>query len=209
MNAPTKTLLYLATTNKHKLNEFSQMLSPKGVRLKGMEGMGLADIPEDGHSFAENAMFKAKTLFDKIGEPTLADDSGLEVDALNGAPGIYSARYANAVQNSDKANRQKLLEAMKAVPDRKRRAHFVCALAYCTKDHHAIFEGRLHGTIIHREQGEGGFGYDCIFQADGEKLTLAEIPQERKNQISHRCKALDAFCAYFENTTNSLDAKVS
>ena len=194
-------LLYIATNNTHKLQEFSQLLSPLGFVLKSSADLGLTDIPEEGHTFAENALQKAQTVFKACGQPTLADDSGLEVDALAGAPGIYSARYAQAHNNQDQANRSKLLDELAGLPRDKRRAHFRCALAFCAQGMQEIFEGRLSGHITSKERGKGGFGYDPLFKADEYDLTLAEIPQDVKNAISHRRQALDAFIKYYENTS--------
>ena len=201
MSAENPCLLYIATNNAHKLKEFSQLLSPHGFVLKSAADLGLKDIPEEGQSFSENALQKAQTVFRACGLPTLADDSGLEVDALNGAPGIYSARYAGTDNNQDQANRHKLLKELQGLPKEQRSAHFRCALAFCAPNTQEIFEGRLSGHITLEERGAGGFGYDMLFQADGQNVTLAEIPQNAKNAISHRRKALNAFLNYYENTS--------
>ncbi|MDP7040221.1 MAG: RdgB/HAM1 family non-canonical purine NTP pyrophosphatase [Myxococcota bacterium] len=201
MSAKKTSLLYIATNNAHKLKEFSQLLSPHGFVLKSAADLGLNDIPEEGHSFAENALQKAHTVFHACGLPTLADDSGLEVDALDGAPGIYSARYAGTHDNQDQANRHKLLRELQGLPKEQRSAHFRCALAFCADNTQEIFEGRLSGHITLEERGAGGFGYDMLFQADGQNVTLAEISQDAKNAISHRRKALNAFLNYYENTS--------
>ena len=201
MSQQTSSLLYIATTNQHKLKEFSQLLEPGGFELKGIGELQIGEIVEDGNSFTENALIKARTVFIHSEKPTLADDSGLEVKALDGAPGIYSARYAQAESAIDAANRQKLLTELANVPEGQRQARFRCALAYCADGVEKVFEGKLDGRIDLRERGDGGFGYDPIFIADGYDKTLAEISQDEKNSISHRSMALNKLLKYFEATT--------
>ena len=203
MSQQTSSLLYIATTNQHKLKEFSQLLEPGGFELKGIGELQIGEIIEDGNSFTENALIKARTVFIHSEKPTLADDSGLEVKALDGAPGIYSARYAQAESAIDAANRQKLLTELANVPEGQRQARFRCALAYCADGVEKVFEGKLDGRIDLRERGDGGFGYDPIFIADGYNKTLAEISQDEKNSISHRSMALNKLLKYFEATTTS------
>tara|TARA_Y100001934_G_scaffold280120_1_gene385888 strand:+ start:1057 stop:1674 length:618 start_codon:yes stop_codon:yes gene_type:complete len=203
MSEQASSLLYVATTNQHKLKEFSQLLEPGGFELKGIGELQIGEIIEDGNSFTENALIKARTVFIHSEKPTLADDSGLEVKALDGAPGIYSARYAQAESAIDAANRQKLLTELANVPEGQRQARFRCALAYCADGVEKVFEGKLDGRIDLRERGDGGFGYDPIFIADGYDKTLAEISQDEKNSISHRRMALNKLLKYFEATTTS------
>jgi len=203
MSEQASSLLYIATTNQHKLKEFCQLLEPGGFELKGISELQIGEIVEDGNSFTENALIKARTVFIHSEKPTLADDSGLEVKALDGAPGIYSARYARAESAIDAANRQKLLTELANVPEGQRQARFRCALAYCADGVEKVFEGKLDGRIDLRERGDGGFGYDPIFIADGYDKTLAEISQDEKNSISHRSMALNKLLKYFESTTTS------
>ena len=202
MSQQKRDLLYIATTNQHKLKEFAQLLEPRGFVLKDIAELRIDEIVEDGNSFTENALIKARTVFIHSQEPTLADDSGLEVKALGGAPGIYSARYAQAESAVDAANRQKLLTELANVPEGQRQARFRCALAYCADGVEKVFEGKLDGRIDIRERGNGGFGYDPIFIADEYDKTLAEISQDEKNKISHRRMALNKLLSYFEDTIN-------
>ena len=181
----------IASTNQGKLKEFKELMFDLPVEVKSLKDYpDIADIEEDGSTFAENAFIKAKTVYEKTGCICIADDSGLEVDALNGAPGIYSARYAGEEKN-DQANNEKLLEAMKNVPIEKRGAQFHCAIvAIDTKGNRYDAEGIVRGTILHRPQGENGFGYDPLFYVDEFDCTTAELSMEQKNKISHRGKAV-------------------
>lgn len=183
----------LATGNQDKVREISQILSDAPIEL-----VSLAEFPdvtpaeEDGRSFEENALKKAIGVWQQTGLASLADDSGLEVDALGGEPGVRSARFAGeAASYAD--NNRKLLEKLRSVPAGKRKAAFVCVAALMTpKGKMIIQRGEVRGRIIEEYRGEGGFGYDPIFYLPGEKKTMAELGQEEKNRISHRAQAFNA-----------------
>jgi len=178
--------LVLASRNAHKVRELGALLAPNDV-LALPEGIELP--PEDGDTYAENALVKARAGARNTGRPTLGEDSGIEVRALDGAPGIRSARYAGE-EATDGQNLDKLLRAAEGLDDRA--AAYVCALAFVAPGgEEVLFEGRCEGVLAERPRGEGGFGYDPIFEpadaAPGQ--TMAELPPERKNAISHRGRA--------------------
>lgn len=179
--------LILASGNKGKIAEFQSLLSGLGIQVRSMkEYPEIGEIVEDGNSFAENAMKKACAVCHATGKPALADDSGLMVDYLHGAPGIYSARFAGEDHN-DAANNAKLLELMHSVADHQRGAQFVCAIAIALPDGRTFHvEGVCRGTILHALRGEGGFGYDPLFYVEALDKTFAELSMEEKNAISHR-----------------------
>jgi XTP/dITP diphosphohydrolase len=183
--------LLVATRNLGKLKEIRALLAPLQVTVRGLADFPeLPEIVEDGLTFAANAEKKAATIARLTGCPTLADDSGLEVAALGGAPGIHSARYAGA-DADDAANNRKLLAALAELPPRQRAAAFVCVMALCAPDGSCrTFAGRLEGEIIDKARGTEGFGYDPLFVVAGQQRTLAEIPLAEKNRISHRAQAL-------------------
>lgn len=184
--------IVLATGNKGKVAELSQMLSPYQYQVIPQTELGVTDADETGLTFVENAILKARHAALVTGLPAIADDSGLAVDALDGAPGIYSARYAGEGA-TDKRNIEKLLHAMQTVAPDKRTAQFHCVLVYLR---HAedptplICHGVWQGTICDAPQGEQGFGYDPVFWVDSEHCTAAQLSRERKQQLSHRGKAL-------------------
>lgn len=183
----------IATGNKHKLEEISEMLKDFSIQVKSMVDMGLdgLEIEEIGTTFEENAMIKAETVCKKTGLMALADDSGLEVDALNGAPGIYSARYAGE-QGNDEANNVKLLEALEDVPLENRQARFVCALAAVFPDGRKIVvRGTVEGYIDFEEKGTHGFGYDPLFLIPAYQQTFGELGPVIKNSMSHRGRAIE------------------
>ena len=189
--------ILIATTNKHKIKEIAAIFSEAG--LEGWEMISLDAFldyqpPEEtGKTFAENAMIKALAAAKMSGLLTLADDSGLAVAALNGEPGVYSARYADlpGKTHNDAANRRKLLEQMASVPDGERQASFVCAAALATPEQEAFFlEGRCEGEIIREERGANGFGYDSLFYLPQLAKTMAELDEEQKNVLSHRGVAM-------------------
>jgi XTP/dITP diphosphohydrolase len=162
-----------------------------------VEFLGLDQFPdcpraeETGKTYAENALIKAQTAAYHTGTWALADDSGLEVDALGGQPGIFSARYAGP-ESTYADNTRKLLEELKGVPDGKRTARFVCSIALVSNNNRAYFtEGRVEGRIINESKGQNGFGYDPVFLLPGPGLTMAQLPPEEKNKISHRTLALN------------------
>lgn len=184
--------LVLATGNRGKLAEIIEILAPLGIDVVPQSEFAVPEIEETGLSFVENAILKARNAASHCGLPALADDSGLEVDALQGAPGIYSSRYAGEDGN-DQANNQLLLERLVGVPDENRSARFQCVIAFLRRPDdpvplicHAGWEGR----IVNQPRGEHGFGYDPLFAADGMQRTSAELSAEEKNRISHRGQAL-------------------
>lgn len=192
-----RTPLVLASNNPGKIREISEMLEDR-LPVISMADAGFRDeILENGTTFEENAVIKARTVAAATGFITLADDSGLEVDALDGAPGVYSARFAGDAHDSD-ANNALLIEKMKNVPTEDRTAQFVCAMALCYPDGTTITErGTCPGVITYMPRGEGGFGYDPYFEyMTGE--TFAEMSEEEKNQISHRARALQAMLPHLE-----------
>lgn len=181
--------LVLATGNAYKVKEIRQLLNVPGLEL-----LTLADIPEapdvveDGDTFEANAIKKAVALARHAGLPALADDSGLEVDALDGAPGVYSARYAGPEQD-DRANLDRLLEALREREDRAGR--FRCVIAYAEPDGETrTVEGACEGAIAREPRGDGGFGYDPVFVPDGYDRTFAEMSADEKHALSHRGRAL-------------------
>ncbi len=184
----TQTIL-LATRNKHKVEEIQHIWTNLPLRLLSLEDFPeIPEIEETGATLEENALLKAKTVFHHTRLLTIADDSGLEVDFLEGAPGVYSARYAGPAHDYA-ANNRKLLDALKDADDSQRRARFRCAAAIVGEDIEATVEGVVHGRIIRELRGQRGFGYDPLFVPDGYKQTFAELGESIKNQISHRSRA--------------------
>jgi XTP/dITP diphosphohydrolase len=184
--------LCLASGNAGKIRELESMLNDLGITIRAQTELGVVEVPEAGTTFVENAIIKARNASLCTGLPTLADDSGLEVDALNGAPGIYSARYAGQGAN-DKLNVEKLLNALSAVPDEKRTARFQCVivlLRHAQDPTPMICQGTWEGLITRSASGRGGFGYDPVFYVPDEGCTAAQLSAERKNQLSHRGQAL-------------------
>ena len=183
--------LLIASGNKHKVEEIRAILAaPDREFLSLGDVPSLPEVVEDGATFAENALKKARALSDATGLWALGDDSGLEVDALDGAPGIYSARYAG-IHGDDAANNRKLLAALHG--NTNRGAQFHCAIALAAPDgRHWIVDGICRGTLLAELRGTGGFGYDPLFVPDGDKRTFAELPPSEKNAISHRFRALHA-----------------
>jgi XTP/dITP diphosphohydrolase len=182
--------LVIATKNKGKLTEFKRMLGEWPVEILSLLDFPKINIIENGSSFEENAIIKAKTVCEATGHAALADDSGLEVDALGGRPGIYTARYAGP-NATDEENIKKLLSEMKDIPWEKRQARFVCSLALYFPDGKVhVANGYLEGIIDLEPKGDGGFGYDPVFYLPTYGKTIAQIPKDEKNKISHRAKAL-------------------
>ena len=179
----------IATNNAHKLHEIRDILENDRRKFVSMKEAGIATDPEEtGTTFEENALIKARAACKASGLPALADDSGLEVDALNGEPGIYSARYC---EGSDQDRVDFLLKKMENVPDESRGAQFVSAIACVYPDGTEFaIRGICRGVILHENHGEGGFGYDPVFWVPEEKESFSSMAQERKNQISHRANAL-------------------
>lgn len=185
-----------ATNNSHKLNEIKEILKDRGIEVISLAEAGLdIEIEENGNSFIENALIKARAVFHLTGEAAIADDSGLEVDALRGQPGVKSARYSGQTgMDKDHKNNEKLKEALKDIPVDMRRARFCSAIAAVFLDGKEITaEGYVYGEIGYKEKGEHGFGYDPLFIVDGYGRTMAELDSEEKNNISHRANALKEF----------------
>ena len=183
--------LVVATRNAGKLKEIRRLLESHGVSVLGLEGFpGAPDVVEDGRTFAENAIKKAEAVAQFTGLACLADDSGLVVDALQGRPGVHSARFSGD-DADDRSNNRKLLDEMAAVPASRRQASFRCLMALCLPTQPPrLFEGRVNGQILEREQGDGGFGYDPLFWLPEHNCTMAELPLDIKNEISHRGQAM-------------------
>ena len=201
----------LATRNAHKVSEFREILAPLGFDVVTISELApeAPDVDEVGETFLDNAVLKAAAAWMLTGRPALADDSGLCVDALGGAPGLYSARWSGG---GDEANNQKLLTELNGVADEHRTAHYMCAIAYVTsskavanvsvpgvhRTHRYLpegavlveAEGRVHGRILHARNGSGGFGYDPLFYVPRFDATFAEVPSAEKHAISHRGVAL-------------------
>jgi XTP/dITP diphosphohydrolase len=180
----------LASRNQGKIREIQAMLVDLGISLFSLKDYPeIPEIVEDGKSFLENALKKGRTVAEATGEIVLADDSGLEVDALRGAPGIYSARYAGN-DADDLQNNRKLLHDLKGVPAANRGAAFRCVLVlYLPDGRYEAFEGRWEGRIAEAPVGKGGFGYDPLFFLPGEGMTVAQLSPEVKNRVSHRAQA--------------------
>lgn len=191
-------VLIIATRNQGKAREFTEMLAPKGITIKTLADFpNVPDIQETGSSFEENATIKAKTIADHTQLPVLADDSGLEVAALNGEPGIYSARYAG--DHDDAANNAKLLANLKDVPADKRQATFHTTLVLLKPDGvKLVVDGEVHGEILTAPRGENGFGYDPLFYIASKSKTMAEMSDYEKNAISHRGRATQKMMTQFD-----------
>lgn len=184
--------LVIATKNAGKAREYRKMLMPHGIEVKTLADFKPIRINENGRSFEENATIKARTVLNILDIPVMADDSGLVVDALNGAPGIYSARYAG--DHDDVANNKKLLQALAGVPAEQRTAHFhTTIVALKPNGAKLVANGRVDGQILQEGRGENGFGYDPLFYVPSLHKTLAQLTADQKNQISHRGRALRQF----------------
>jgi XTP/dITP diphosphohydrolase len=184
------TKLVFATRNRHKVAELRALVAPLGFEVLSLDEVAVPDVVEDAPIFAGNAEKKARATFAATGLASLADDSGLEVDALDGAPGVRSARYAG--EHDDAANNAKLLRELAAVSDEKRTARFRCALAFLDARGLVTADGTCEGRIAHERRGAGGFGYDPLFLVEGGARTMAELSPEEKNRVSHRGRALRA-----------------
>lgn len=192
--------IVLATGNQGKLREFAQLLAPLSINVVTQAEMGVTEVAETGLSFVENAIIKARNACAQTGLPAIADDSGLEVDALLGAPGIYSSRYAGE-NASDADNIDALLTALQDVPDTERQARFQCVLVFMR---HAddptplICQGTWHGQILTDPAGEGGFGYDPVFFVAETDCSAAELSAQQKHAVSHRGQAMRRFIEEFQ-----------
>jgi XTP/dITP diphosphohydrolase len=190
MNQPKRWVI--ASSNRGKLREFGELLGDSGIEFVTQGEMGVADADETGLTFVENALLKARKAARETGLPALGDDSGLCVDVLGGAPGLYSARYAGEHGNAQ-GNIDKLLDALTDVPDAQRTAHFyavIVLLRHADDPQPLIAEGVWHGRVLHERRGEGGFGYDPVFLDPEQGLSAAELDPGLKNRISHRGRAL-------------------
>ena len=183
--------LVLATRNQGKVKEMRRLMQAHPeIEIISVADFDIGDVEESGATFEENALLKAETIARATGLAAMADDSGLCVDALDGAPGIYSARWSG-VHGDDAANIEKLLAQMEKIDDRS--AQFVCVIALCSPDgRHLLIRGELEGSVRRSRAGNNGFGYDPIFEPNGMNVTLAEVSPEKKDEISHRGKALRA-----------------
>jgi XTP/dITP diphosphohydrolase len=188
--------LIFATNNEHKLREIKLIIGEK-VNLLSLKDINcVEDIPETGLTLDANASQKSHYIFNKYGKNCFADDTGLEIDVLNGEPGVYSARYAGEEKNSEK-NMQKVLEKLKGKENRK--ARFRTVISLIIKGEEILFEGVVEGRITEKPAGTHGFGYDPIFVPDGFEQTFAELGDDVKNKISHRAKAVEKLAEYLKS----------
>ncbi len=191
--------LYFATHNAHKLDEARAILGD-AIDLQSLNALDIwGELPETGHTLRDNALQKARFLVRHYGVNCFADDTGLEVDALGGEPGVYSARYAGEPANSER-NRQKLLEHLRGIDNR--RARFRTVVALIIDGEEMTFEGTVEGKIIDTERGESGFGYDRLFMPDGTNKTFAQMTADEKNAISHRARAMMQMKEYLQKIRN-------
>ncbi len=191
--------IVLASSNQGKVREINQLLAGLDLQVQPQTGFGVPDIDETGLTFVENAILKARNAAQHTGLPAIADDSGIEVDALRGEPGIYSARYAG-VGASDQANLEKLLRELGDLPEEKRTARFQCLMVYmrhATDPTPLICQGTWEGRILFEPRGENGFGYDPVFYVPTHNCSSAELPADIKNSLSHRGQALRKLLAAF------------
>ena len=189
--------LVFATNNAHKLDEIRAILGSKVEVLSLKDIRCDADIPETADTLEGNAALKAEYIYRHYGLDCFADDTGLEVEALNGAPGVYSARYAGGDGHDSEANMKKLLSELKGIANRN--ARFRTAICLIESGEKRLFEGIVNGSIIEEKRGDSGFGYDPIFVPEGYTETFAEMGNEEKNKISHRARAVEQLCKYLNN----------
>ena len=188
----------LATGNAGKLSEMTDILKPHGWDVKSQSHFFDSEVDETGLTFIENAILKARYASEKTGLPAIADDSGIEVSALQGRPGIYSARYSQDIcgdATNDETNLQKVLDELKGLPEEERQASYYCAMVYVEHANDPIpivGLGRWYGQILTDKRGDGGFGYDPIFWVEEFNKSAAELPKSQKNQVSHRAQALNS-----------------
>ena len=189
--------IFIATGNEHKVYEFRKMLEPLGYTIRSLNDLDdEVEIIENGTTFSENALIKAKTVSDKFSIPCIADDSGLEIDCLNKEPGIYSARYLGYDTDYDTKNND-LIRRTNEHDDRT--ARFVCAIALCIPNEaDQVFLGTVEGEVAYAIKGDNGFGYDPIFYYPPDGKNLAEVSDEMKNAVSHRGKAIEQLVEYLE-----------
>ena len=198
--------IILATHNRGKMKEMSSILAHLPVTLLTLDDFPqIGEIPETGETLKENAFIKAETVHQKTGLPALADDTGLEVDALDGAPGVHSSRYDGETATFED-NCRKMMQEMDGIPAEERTARFHTVIAFVSDSGNEWTEGMVEGRILEKKRGDGGFGYDPLFYYPPLKKTFAELNSEQKNNISHRGKALRNFCQILEKrilTNNS------
>ena len=198
--------IVLATHNRGKMKEMSSILAHLPVKLLTLDDFPqIGEIPETGETLKENAFIKAETVHQKTGLPALADDTGLEVVALDGAPGVHSSRYDGETATFED-NCRKMLQEMDGIPAEERTARFHTVIAFVSNSGNEWTEGMVEGRILENKRGDGGFGYDPLFYYPPLKKTFAELNSEQKNNISHRGKALRNFCQILEKrilTNNS------
>ncbi|MBM6940186.1 XTP/dITP diphosphatase [Limosilactobacillus coleohominis] len=188
--------IVITTNNAGKAREYGEMLSPLGINVKTLADFPHFAIDENGQTFQENALIKARTSVKQLGLPVMADDSGLMVDALDGAPGVHSARYAG--DHDDQANNRKLLRELSGVDDLYRTAHFHTTIVGLKPNgDQLVAEGRVDGHILRNPQGSNGFGYDPLFYVDELGCAMATLTDEQKNAVSHRGRALRNFMEQF------------
>jgi XTP/dITP diphosphohydrolase len=196
--AHTGESIVLASNNAGKVREIKELLETERINVIPQGELGVAEVEETGLTFVENAIIKARNAARHSGLAAIADDSGIEVDALQGEPGIYSARYAGAGA-SDAENLEKLIEALRGTPDLQRSARFQCLMVYMRHGEDptpVICQGTWEGSILRAPRGDKGFGYDPVFYVPGEDCSAAELPAMTKNKLSHRGQALRALVAY-------------
>lgn len=190
--------IVFASHNEGKIKEIKKLLAPYGIKVKSALDMNLPDVEETGKTFEENSLLKSRTIAKLVNMPCLADDSGLCVDALNGAPGVYSARYAPN-RDFDKGM-EKLLAEMEKSPNKSRNAHFSCVISLAWPDgQYKVFAGQVDGKIALHKMGVGGFGYDQLFVPEGFTSSFAQMSQEEKNKISHRGRAVEKLKDFLNN----------
>jgi|TARA_R100000005_G_scaffold85934_1_gene54585 XTP/dITP diphosphohydrolase len=190
----------LASGNAGKLAELSRILAPLGLTLRAQSEFGVVEVAETGLTFVENAILKARAAAEHTGLPAIADDSGLEVDWLQGAPGIHSARYSG---EGDEGNNRKLLEALQGVPREQRSARYQCVIVYlrhATDPTPIICQGSWEGHILETPQGDGGFGYDPLFHVAAFSCSAAQLAPRTKNRVSHRAVACAQLAAALERS---------
>lgn len=190
--------IVFASHNEGKIKEIKKLLAPYGIKVKSALDMNLPDVEETGKTFEENSLLKSRTIAKLVNMPCLADDSGLCVDVLNGAPGVYSARYAPN-RDFDKGM-EKLLAEMEKSPNKSRNAHFSCVISLAWPDgQYKVFAGQVDGKIAFHKMGAGGFGYDPLFVPEGFTSSFAQMSQEEKNKISHRGRAVEKLKDFLNN----------
>ena len=197
----------LASKNAHKLEEISKIVEQFDLQLVLQSELGIdVDVEETGTTFEENSMLKARAVMEKSGLPAIADDSGLMVDALDGAPGIYSARFGGERCRSDRERYEYLLSLLENVPEEQRTARFVSVITLLYPDGTAVVaRGECLGVILRGPRGENGFGYDPVFFVGEDGKTMADMAPERKNEISHRARALQALAAKLKEAEGHAD----